>query len=396
MLRSGELDVPYRPFGIFRTFLAFLVLLQHIGHVGPADMTLGNYATGSIAVLVFFTLSGFVITEAADRFYRGRPWAFLANRAIRILPQYLAAIIASSAIISLVCLSAHDPLPSKLIPYTCSALLSPLNIVQNILMIFPGVGKNAPPLIPYVWALRVEVLFYLLLSICLIVKIHEKKLYGPLLTLVPLAIFALSLIQLAPYSFQYTPYFLLGVLSYLTVSKRAVGAPWLLPTVFAICLWTCITHSMPDFIPTYRVTSQEGALGIVLYCFLNGAFLLLINCKISLRWRKIDSAIGELSFPLYLQQYAALVFVAAVLPRSYVAVIAAGILACVFATLAALAVERPIRSLRDRVRGSRIHLAAHRPDAVQPRPDAAQIDTMQLLTGGLPSSTPSPQARTMS
>lgn len=396
MLRSGELDVPYRPFGIFRTLLAFLVLLQHIGHAGPADMTLGRYATGSIAVLVFFTLSGFVITEAADRFYRRRPWAFLANRAVRILPQYLAAIAVSSAIISMVCLSSPDLLPNKLVTYTCGGILAPSNIAQNILMILPGAGKDASPLIPYVWALRVEVLFYFILTIGLIIRFNEKKYYGLLLVSVSLAIFALSIIHLAPYSFQYTPYFLLGVVAYFTASQRAIGAPWLLAPVFATCLWTYITHSMPDFIPTYRVTSREGVLGIVLYCVLNGVLLLLVYHDINSRWRKVDSAIGELSFPLYLQQYAALVLVIAVTPRSYMAMIAAGIMACVFATLAALVVERPIRSFRDRVRGSRIHFTVHGPDAGQPSPGEAQIGTMQLLTDRLNSSTPTPRTKTMS
>lgn len=99
----------YNPFEIFRTLLAFLVLLQHTGHVGPAVIRIGSYAAGSIAVLVFFTPSGFGITEVANQFYRGRPWAFLANRAMRIVPQYFVAVIASSATISIVCLSNPDP-----------------------------------------------------------------------------------------------------------------------------------------------------------------------------------------------------------------------------------------------------------------------------------------------
>lgn len=352
-------------------------------------MTVGKYATGSIAVLVFFTLSGFVITEAADQFYRGRPWAFLMNRLIRIMPQYLVAIAVSIGAINIVCLSTPGLLPSRLVPYACSDILVPFNIFQNILMVFPGVGKDGAPLIPYVWALRVEFLFYLVLAAGLFVRIHKRSFIGRVFVLVTLTIFFLSLIRMAPYSFQYTPYFLLGVVSYLTVSERAVGAPWLLASVFATCLWTCITHSMPDFIPEYRVTSHESVLGIVLYCILNCALLLLANCKTSFRWKKIDSAIGELSFPIYLQQYATLIFVAATIPRSYIAVIAAGILTCVFAGLAALGVERPVRSFRDRVRGSRIHLAAHHPETGQAHPEAAQIGTMRLLAGSLPPSTPS-------
>jgi peptidoglycan/LPS O-acetylase OafA/YrhL len=368
--------VPYRSFGIFRTFLAFLVLLQHIGHVGPAGMTLGNYATGSIAVLVFFTLSGFVITEAADRFYRGRPVAFLANRAIRILPQYLVALSGSAVAITMTCLFVPGLLPNRLVPYECSGILAPFNLIQNVLMVMPGYGKNSPPLIPYVWALRVEIMFYIVLSIGLCATMLGIKISVRTSIAISILVFVLSLVQLAPYNFQYTPYFLFGVVSYLSVSEQTVGSTLFQASMFVICLWTYIIHSMPDFIPSYQAISREGVLGIALYCTLNGAFLLLINRKISARWRKIDIAVGELSFPLYLHQYAALIFVAAVLPRSYMAVIAAVTLACVIAAFAVLAVEKPISRLRDRVRGGRVHIAAPHVDADQTGTVPLPIDDM--------------------
>ena len=46
-------------------------------------------------MLAFFALSGFVIAEAADIAYRGRPVAFLGNRLLRIVPHFVLAMAMS-------------------------------------------------------------------------------------------------------------------------------------------------------------------------------------------------------------------------------------------------------------------------------------------------------------
>ena len=66
-----------------------LVMAQHFGaDLAPAPLAaaLAPYMTGGVAVLVFFALSGFVITEAVDSVYRSRSGSFfdeplVANRA---------------------------------------------------------------------------------------------------------------------------------------------------------------------------------------------------------------------------------------------------------------------------------------------------------------------------
>src|ERR1700748_2272948 len=86
----------YRYFGAFRLMLAVLVMVQHFGaDLAPAPLAsfLAPYGFGSVAVLIFFALSGFVITEAVDSVYRTRPAAFLSNRLLRIVPHFLLAVI---------------------------------------------------------------------------------------------------------------------------------------------------------------------------------------------------------------------------------------------------------------------------------------------------------------
>ena len=48
-----------------------MVLGQHVHWLAPRDIgrEMESYSTGDIGVLMFFVLSGFVISEAADLFY---------------------------------------------------------------------------------------------------------------------------------------------------------------------------------------------------------------------------------------------------------------------------------------------------------------------------------------
>src|ERR1700674_3460490 len=88
----------YRYFGSFRLLLAFLVLIQHfLANVAPEALAslFMSLEVGSVAVLVFFSLSGFVIFEAADQIYQDRPASFFANRLLRIVPHFLVAVTAA-------------------------------------------------------------------------------------------------------------------------------------------------------------------------------------------------------------------------------------------------------------------------------------------------------------
>jgi peptidoglycan/LPS O-acetylase OafA/YrhL len=81
----------YRLFGSYRAALALAVVVSHSQPMlGPNFV--GSIELGNIAVMSFFVLSGFIISEAGSTFYRGRPLAFLANRFWRIAPIYWLAL----------------------------------------------------------------------------------------------------------------------------------------------------------------------------------------------------------------------------------------------------------------------------------------------------------------
>ncbi|KRE03806.1 hypothetical protein ASE61_09255 [Bosea sp. Root670] len=344
--------MPYRPFGTLRTLLALLVLLQHVGHVGPAEMQANwSWATGSVAVLVFFVLSGFVITEAAENIYWKRPLQFTANRALRIMPQYVMSLALSIGAIAMAAALITNFLPNKLVPYSEDQILSIDNIFANFFMMLPGYGQDRPPFIPYVWALRVEVFFYSLLSVTLWIGAYQRRLSYVTLLIVAALMFTAALNQKGPGLFGFVPYFALGIAAYLTTRAPSWLSYGIVAALFALCLWTCTEMSMPSFLPARQLTEAHNTVHFILFFILTLIFLILIPVKLPVPWSRIDRRIGDLSFPLYLQQYVVLVFAYALLPASYWTVAAVIALSLAVAWLSDLFVEAPIRMLRDRIRG---------------------------------------------
>jgi peptidoglycan/LPS O-acetylase OafA/YrhL len=79
-------------------------MLSHGSHLHPViDMALPrSLVYGPVAVFVFFMISGFVIGEAALKFYDGRPVQFFLNRLIRLYPPYLMALALTGLVMLMV------------------------------------------------------------------------------------------------------------------------------------------------------------------------------------------------------------------------------------------------------------------------------------------------------
>jgi len=163
---GGQLSYRYRRFGAFRLALAFLVVLQHFAaNAAPPGVVYDNivpYELGSLAVLVFFCLSGFVITEAVTRVYADKPVAYLANRFLRIVPHFLVAIAIAALIYaafyhfgSLRISNRHHPeLPT-------AQAFDLANIVGNAFAFLSGVNRLlAFSFVDIIWAVRIEMVFY--------------------------------------------------------------------------------------------------------------------------------------------------------------------------------------------------------------------------------------------
>lgn len=349
----------YKPFGAFRTFLAALVIVQHIHHVGPDGTSWGNWGTGSIAVLVFFALSGFVITEAAESFYRGRPLEFAVNRVLRIMPQYLLALIFSIGAIFLGAQLVPHFLPNVLVQNTEGELFNSGTLLVNLFTVVPGIGKESPLYVPYVWALRAEILFYAALAVTICIATYRRQLAYVLLAISGAFFYIACLIGRAPAMFQFTPYFAFGVVAYFTTISPSLRNYSTLAALFVVCLWNCISFSLPEAFPRQVFSTSETAAHIALFASLMLIILILANVKLPQRLNKIDRRIGDLSFPLYLQQHAVLVLTFALLPRSYTSVMIAFVAALLAAWISDLIIETPLRFIRDRVRGKNLKISEH-------------------------------------
>jgi peptidoglycan/LPS O-acetylase OafA/YrhL len=253
-----------RPFGAFRAALALMVIPQHIG---------SPVLSGTAAVYAFFALSGFVIVEAADGTYRGRPAAFAINRALRIWPLFAFAVVVSIAAHSI----AGD-----------AQNLSGTTVLANLFSIIPGISP-ANIYMPYAWAIEVEIIFYGFVAAGIAWQM-------PWTILASLAFMAF-LITGRPGIFAYIPFFAFGALCYLRAFRRAT-----------IAFAACVIMSAPLF--RGNAPSAMSLFELVCHMVLLSALLLAIPVLASRsikRSRVWDNRLGQLSYPAYLLQHPAII-----------------------------------------------------------------------------------------
>jgi peptidoglycan/LPS O-acetylase OafA/YrhL len=117
-----------------------------------AHFTTAYFRPGQLAVVLFFLVSGCVIPPAVQR-HRSAA-RFWTNRALRLLPVYLIAVI---AVVSLHYSMGVYPLPRAYARVPVSATLA------NVSMLAPMVQE--PLAIGVVWTLAFELSFYVLASL---------------------------------------------------------------------------------------------------------------------------------------------------------------------------------------------------------------------------------------
>ncbi|MBN8874199.1 MAG: acyltransferase [Rhodospirillales bacterium] len=169
-----------------RAIAALLVVAYHaVGHWGAhvrgeeADAIWGNGAAG---VDVFFVISGLVMVISASRLH-GRAmagWVFLRHRLTRIVPMYWIVTTAKiAAVLAMPALVARTHLDT---PYVIgSYLLLPVHDASG----------HISPVLPVGWTLTYEMMFYLLVTLALAIRVPLLRIAVPaLLAFSALAVFA--------------------------------------------------------------------------------------------------------------------------------------------------------------------------------------------------------------
>ncbi|WP_435879308.1 acyltransferase family protein [Streptomyces mutabilis] len=245
----------------------------------------GFFAYGCLGVQIFFVISGFVICMSGW----GRSVAsYCASRAARLLPAYWVAVVLVTAVFAL--------------PVVAYDAVSPSDALVNLTMLQQPLGADR--VLGVCWTLWVEVRFYALFALCVVLPGANRKRVvvfcaGWLLAsaLAEAAHEPLLDLVLMP---EYAPFFVGGIGLYLVHRDRRdahawgiVAAGFLVGQHYAVReLWNAAD---PD------AFAHRTSLGIVLVVAAGFAAVAAIALGLLDRvtWRGLTVA-GALTYPFYL------------------------------------------------------------------------------------------------
>jgi peptidoglycan/LPS O-acetylase OafA/YrhL len=350
----------YRNFGAFRLLLAALVVLQHFcAKVAPEELTIAlqPLQIGSVAVLVFFCLSGFVIFEAADQLYQNRPSAFFANRLFRIVPHFVLALM-FAVFLYFVFDTMGTLRVGRSATFVADAAFAIKNIVANLLGFFPWTNRWMNyEFIEFAWAVRIEMLFYIVVAFGLLI-IHCAKFIGIRhldllhvgfwIAICFLPLFLLAMAGEAPAMFELEPYFVFGCSLYAVVKRGS----WVAYATAGISLvgiaWQFL--ALPPQDPTMRFERAVDVQIVMLFLLL--AVMIGLTFANLDKFRRLDRLLGDLTYPLYMWHMDVRVVVLSVTAGFSYVVLFLGLGASLFVACIAHAIVDPAMTrFRDFVRG---------------------------------------------
>lgn len=361
----------YKVFGIYRFVLALLVVLSHtweFSFESPERHFVSSLGIGNIGVMAFFILSGFIISEAIDQFYWGRPYSFLGNRFLRLIPPFWAAIGVSVLVHAVLINYSTRAVPAA---YVRHDMLSVETVFVNLTELIPILNVNNLigldeyyHFVSYAWAVFIEVMFYLsVFAICLVSgwRVIGRYVSAGLLFYclgggMLLAHACHEYVREIYRPLSFVPYFLLGVLLY-RLRKEAGVAEWagvLLVVPFMLLHFTrYVQGEVPlDHAWAANVLTAKGLTGLVLLVMAAALIYPLSYARAALRMKNADRWFGDLSYPLYLNHYVVVVGFATVLEAKGAQYqLAAILLSLALAYGMNVVVEVPLRRIRNSIRG---------------------------------------------
>ena len=375
----------YRPFGALRFLLALAVVASHTFEMAFADGHLvRRIGIGNIAVMSFFILSGFIITEALTTFYANRPFAFMANRLARIVPPYWAALTVSVVIHA--ALAWHGPVrmsPTETMP---PSAFDAVNLIENALAIFARPSEltfvQDHPFYGFVrfyWAIYIELLFYgavfVVAALAAIPSVKRRQL-GPAIAIA--AITGATVLHISGeyagrellafpgrWGLTFTPYFLTGVFLYFSLthwSRAALIGLAISYGLMALHFSRYVQHKIPlSDAWAHGLLEPGNAIPILMLLGVPGLLKTLAYTRAG-RIAPIDWRLGSLSYPIYLNHWVVIVALYTLTDEHGYTVQATAIAASIaLSWLLMHVVETPMASLRDRLRGRPLWAESSKP-----------------------------------
>lgn len=161
--------------GILRLVLSALVVLCHLNW-RPLGIN-----PGPVAVVMFFVISGFVMTALVSKYYLRLALvpAFYKDRLLRLYPQFALYLALAIAVLPLLPIPDYPPIVVTPRVVLLNALVIPCDFWTVVL---PDGGLYVPP----AWSLGLEATFYLTFPFILILRLRGSAM------LLSLTVFALA------------------------------------------------------------------------------------------------------------------------------------------------------------------------------------------------------------
>ena len=299
---------------------------------------------GYLGVQLFFVISGFVILMTA---YGRGVEEFVASRVARLFPAYWVAVVGTFVLQSF----WHGDRES-----------SALQALVNLTMLQGAV--DVPGVQGAFWTLWVELKFYLLIGVFVVVGMTRRRviafaLLWPLLSKIAAATDSPVLVSLLMPS--YAPYFAAGMLMYVAHRHGHNLLVWLgIGMNYVLCVLHAVKYARSRA-PEITGSEMDGGVVALLIAAIFAAVILCTNGWVSrIEWRWL-TAVGALTYPVYLVRGQLGFFVIDVLHEgrnSYLVLAAAMLSSFAVAWLIHRGVEKPFagplrravgRSLTDRV-----------------------------------------------
>lgn len=282
--RVNEID-------LLRFIAALMVVLFHYafrGHAAdgyspmPYPLLVPSAKYGYLGVELFFMVSGFVILMTAAS---GSLRKFVVSRLVRLYPAFWASVTLTFVFIMV--------FGGELFTATFSQYFINMTMLSGFVRI--------PPIDGVYWSLFVELKFYALVSLILVIgRIHRAQqiLILWLALTVVLELFPIKSLRYFLIT-DYAAYFIAGAISFLVWSRGLSPARI---SVFLIA-WVVALRQSVSRLPNFEIRYNESMNSYVVMGIVSAFFLVIFLVSIrQTGWiaRKRWVAIGALTYPLYL------------------------------------------------------------------------------------------------
>jgi peptidoglycan/LPS O-acetylase OafA/YrhL len=335
----------HRPtLGTYRFTLAGTVFFSHLT---PLPFQFLYYSSGYAAVLAFYVVSGYLISNALETFYVGRVRDFMINRCLRIYPGYWVVLALTMMALAIF---GTDHIEA----FSGGTHLSLRELSQSEVVLSPF-NFN---LIAVAWSLRVEMTFYLTIA-AVYGLLGRGAIYVACCAALGVYLFGAAFLEMHwTNPIAHAPYFVIGIaLSRLRLGRdSAAAALWLIGGASILAL-VAFAHrgvnGLHEHLLAPVIFEWSGSYSV---WWPVGLVIMFVGCLMvnGSGWlRDVDKFLGDLSYPLFLCHYSVntiIGFVLASWPERQVMWVAIAA-TCVATLLLYWFVDRPITKPRDRVRG---------------------------------------------